>query len=182
MWIWIKCDLKVETEYFLRIFTEVPIEVKQLLKDYPSPSKYCALCCTQPMCVTSIKVEGATGLAQRKWSYKVVIIIIKVQSLIYLADNTYCIIRVEREKLKSAIVQNSQSPNWNVQGVFFRYDICKPIFVEVTMSRLTNLLNVTFQMLNFFLIVLNGVLALGSSSLSWPVLGMCCNRWMCYQC
>jgi len=57
---------KVETEYFLRIYTDTPIVVKPLVKDYPAPSKYCTLCCSQPMCVTSIKVEGATGLAKRK--------------------------------------------------------------------------------------------------------------------
>jgi len=49
-----------------------------------------------------------------------------------IADNTYCIIRAEREKLRSAIVQNSQNPTWDLRGVFFRYDICKPIFIEVT--------------------------------------------------
>jgi len=61
-------------------------------------------------------VEGATGLAQ--------------------VESTYCLVRVEGAKLKSAIFPTSQTPVWNLHGVFFRYDVCKPIFVELWAKRL----------------------------------------------
>lgn len=38
---------------------------------------------------------------------------------------------MEGESLTSEVVYNSQEPEWNLSGVFFRYNVSKPIFVEV---------------------------------------------------
>jgi len=93
---------------------DLRIRVKPLSKEHPGPNKFWSLFCSKPMCVTKITVNGASGLAA--------------------PDDTYCIIRVERQRLKSDII-SSQNPKWGLQGVFFRYDICKPVFVEVWARR-----------------------------------------------
>ena len=60
-------DPKIETEFYLRIYTEDKITVWELKTDYPEPSMCSKLICcgVPPMCVTSITVEGATGLSKR---------------------------------------------------------------------------------------------------------------------
>lgn len=45
--------------------------------------------------------------------------------------DTYCVVKTEREKLQSHVVSNSDDPMYNLHGLFFRYDICKPLVVEV---------------------------------------------------
>lgn len=102
----------VETQFMLRMFTEETVKVRELKVDYPEPYWICAPFCSPPSCVTLITVEGATGLV--------------------VNENTYCLIKVEGQKLESDVVYNSQEPLWNLSGVFFRYDVCKPIFVEVS--------------------------------------------------
>lgn len=98
----------------LRIFTEDSVQVRELKRDYPEPVWICAPFCSPPSCVSTITVEGASGLVAN--------------------ENTYCLIKVEGKKLESDVVFNSQNPVWNLDGVFFRYDVCKPIFVEVSQS------------------------------------------------
>lgn len=101
----------IETQFMLRIFTEDSIQIKELKEDYPEPYWCCAPFQSPPSCVSVITVEGATGLPAN--------------------ENTYCVIKVEGQKLTSDVVNNSQEPKWNLTGVFFRYDVCKPIFIEV---------------------------------------------------
>lgn len=134
----------VETEYFLRVYTEDNIVLRLLRTDYPEPALLLRLCCSPPMCVTVMTVLGATGLAkglqimfsfvcwcpsglnnlhEDQYNYSTVSV---------LADNLYCIAKVEGQKLRSSVIPQTQSPTWNMEGVFFRKDVCKPIFVEVT--------------------------------------------------
>ncbi len=101
----------IETEFILRIFSEEYIDVDELTEDHPKPMWLCAPFCSMPTCVTSILVTKATQLVH--------------------SENTYCIIKVEGESLTSEVVYNSQEPEWNLSGVFFRYNVSKPIFVEV---------------------------------------------------
>ncbi|XP_037052376.1 calpain-5-like [Bradysia coprophila] len=101
----------IETEFVLRIFSEDYIDVDELTEDHPKPMWLCAPFCSMPTCVTSITVTKASQLAH--------------------SENTYCLIKVEGETLTSEVVYNSQEPEWNLSGVFFRYNVTKPIFVEL---------------------------------------------------
>lgn len=42
---------------------------------------------------------------------------------------------MEGESLTSEVVYSSQEPEWNLSGIFFRYNVSKPIFVEVGMLK-----------------------------------------------
>jgi hypothetical protein len=48
------------------------------------------------------------------------------------AENTYCVIKVEGESLRSETVVGSASPTFHLEGVFFRYDVCKAIEIQVS--------------------------------------------------
>ncbi|CAG7838641.1 unnamed protein product [Allacma fusca] len=106
----------VETEFFLRVYTGNKIHMMELTKDFPQPGWCCSLCCASPTCVSVVTVDGATGLSK--------------------LTNTYCIIKTEKESLKSQVIANTSDPTWNLSGVFFRYDICKPFTVEVWEDRI----------------------------------------------
>jgi hypothetical protein len=102
----------IADEFMLRIHSEEEqLKVIELVDDHPEPNWIFGSCTTPPMTVTNVTVEGATGLAE--------------------CENTFCVIKSEGESLKSEIIHNSQKPQWGLQGVFFRKDVCKPIFVEV---------------------------------------------------
>ncbi|CAL8072205.1 unnamed protein product [Orchesella dallaii] len=105
----------IATEFLMRVYSDAAIAVKELTHDYPEPHWMCTPFCSAPTCVTVITVEGASELK---------------------ADNTYCIIKVEREQLRSPTVEGSYSPTWNLKGIFFRTDICKPIVVELWENRM----------------------------------------------
>ncbi|ODN01183.1 Calpain-5 [Orchesella cincta] len=104
----------IETEFLMRVYSDAAITVKELTHDYPEPHWMCTPFCSAPTCVTVITVEGASELK---------------------AENTYCIIKVEGEQLRSNTVEGSYSPTWNLKGIFFRTDICKPIVVELWENR-----------------------------------------------
>lgn len=100
----------IETEFLLRFYSDTNTTLKELTHDYPEPHWMCTTFCTASNCVTVITVEGANDLK---------------------ADNTYCIIKVEGQQLRSHTVEGSYNPEWNLRGIFFRTDVCKPITVEL---------------------------------------------------
>jgi len=48
-----------------------------------------------------------------------------------IAADTYCIVKCGRQRVRSSIVHESHSPQWDLDAVFFRYDVLEPIIVEV---------------------------------------------------
>lgn len=55
-------DSNIETEYFLRVYTEETTVLKPLTLDYPEPWSLFSCCCPGPMCVSILNVHGASGL------------------------------------------------------------------------------------------------------------------------
>lgn len=101
----------IAAEFMIRLHSDTEIKLSELIDDYPDPFLNCPPFVTKPVAVTQITVVGATGLAE--------------------CENTFCIVKVEGESLQSEIVYNSREPQWGLQGIFYRKDVCKPVIVEV---------------------------------------------------
>lgn len=56
----------IETEFFLRMYTEAKVKLRELKEDFPEPSWLCQWCCDSPTAVTVVRVEGVHGLPRRK--------------------------------------------------------------------------------------------------------------------
>jgi calpain-5 len=106
----------VETEFYLRMYTEANVTLKELKEDFPEPTWLCKMCCQSPIAVSIVHVEGVHGL--------------------HKPTDTYCIVKAERESLQSSVVSNSSDPIYNLHGILFRYDITKPLIVEIWERRL----------------------------------------------
>ncbi|OXA44544.1 Calpain-5 [Folsomia candida] len=105
----------IAAEFMIRLHSDTEIKLSELIDDYPDPFLNCPPFVTKPVAVTQITVVGATGLAE--------------------CENTFCIVKVEGESLQSEIVYNSREPQWGLQGIFYRKDVCKPVIVECWESK-----------------------------------------------
>ncbi|XP_052787580.1 calpain-5-like [Mya arenaria] len=102
-------------KYMLRLYTSSPASSKELIDDAPVAS-----CCGKPpILVSTITVEGATGLEIPATS--------KVKSI-----DPYVKIYCEGEKVVSEKLKQTASPEWNVKATFYRKkpDL-EPITVEI---------------------------------------------------
>lgn len=107
-----------EGRFLLRIYTDNPNNLKEIIKDHPTPllarcnpfSKYAS-------CVTSLTVKGAYNLKNPNNSSGEI--------------DTFISIRCEGKYVKGTVVKKDLNPKWNTSAIFYRYNQTKSIKVEI---------------------------------------------------
>ncbi|XP_048371084.1 calpain-6 isoform X1 [Sphaerodactylus townsendi] len=105
----------VETEFMLRMFTDVPSKLRELKLNKPKPA------CLDilrgfPKRVSQIKIHTAEGLVGRDRRG---------------GANPFLVVQCENEKVRSAVQKGTVNPAFDTQAVFYRRNIKQPIVVQV---------------------------------------------------
>ncbi|NXT21100.1 CAN5 protein, partial [Syrrhaptes paradoxus] len=102
-------------EFLLRVFTDVPSDCRELTLDEPPHTCWSGMC-GYPQVVSQIHVLAAAGL--------------KNQDSQGGAD-PYVIIKCEGQKVRSPVLKNTLSPEFDVKGLFYRKKPGQPIIVQI---------------------------------------------------
>uniref|UniRef100_A0A8C8RDN6 Calpain 6 n=1 Tax=Pelusios castaneus TaxID=367368 RepID=A0A8C8RDN6_9SAUR len=105
----------IVTPFILRLFTDVPSELRELKLDKPKRTCWSTLC-GYPCIVTEIKIHSVEGLQRQDRSG---------------GADPYLIIKCENQKVRSAVQQDTVSAIFDTQAVFYRKNIDRPIIVQV---------------------------------------------------
>ncbi|XP_073214949.1 calpain-6 isoform X2 [Lepidochelys kempii] len=105
----------IVTAFILRLFTDVPSELRELKLDKPKRTCWSILC-GYPRIVTEIKIHSAEGLQRQDRSG---------------GADPYLIIKCENQKVCSAVQQDTVSAIFDTQALFYRKRIEHPIIVQV---------------------------------------------------
>ncbi|XP_077682697.1 calpain-6 isoform X2 [Eretmochelys imbricata] len=105
----------IVTAFILRLFTDVPSELRELKLDKPKRTCWSILC-GYPRIVTEIKIHSAEGLQRQDRSG---------------GADPYLIIKCENQKVCSAVQQDTVSAIFDTQALFYRKKIERPIIVQV---------------------------------------------------
>ncbi|XP_060105774.1 calpain-6 [Heteronotia binoei] len=110
----------VETEFMLRMFTDVPSKLRELKQNKPKPE-----CLDMlrgfPKRVSQIKIHAAEGLESQDR---------------HGGANPYLIVRCENAKVRSPVQQGTVNAVFNTQAIFYRRNVRHPIVVQVWHSNL----------------------------------------------
>uniref|UniRef100_A0A8C9UWA7 Calpain-6 n=1 Tax=Spermophilus dauricus TaxID=99837 RepID=A0A8C9UWA7_SPEDA len=107
------------SEFLLRIFSEVPVQLRELTLDMPKMSCW-NLARGYPKVVTQITVHSAEGL-EKKYANETV--------------NPYLIIKCGKEEVRSPVQKNTVHAIFDTQAIFYRRTTDIPIIVQVWNSR-----------------------------------------------
>ncbi|KAK7873950.1 hypothetical protein R5R35_012960 [Gryllus longicercus] len=107
--------------YFLRIFSNSQIHLRDIKKDVPSKTCPCYPG-SYPIWTTVITIKGAQNLQ-------------KLQN----SCDAYCVVKCEGKKEKTAVLKNSTDPSWDASYVFYRKKTAEPIVVQVYDHRVISL-------------------------------------------
>ncbi|MEQ2262314.1 Calpain-5 [Xenotaenia resolanae] len=105
----------LEGEFLLRVFADIPTDCKELTLDEPPRTCWSGMC-GYPSLVTQVHVVQADGLAGQDSDG---------------VSDPYVIIRCEGDKVRSAVCQNTRSPNFDTKGLFYRKKANRPISIEI---------------------------------------------------
>ncbi|XP_054852325.1 calpain-6 [Eublepharis macularius] len=105
----------VETEFMLRIFTDVPSKLRELKLDKPKP-EFLDILCGYPKRVSQIKISAAEGLESQDR---------------HGGANPYVIARCGNEKVRSPVQQGTVNAVFITQAIFYRRNVKQPITVQV---------------------------------------------------
>ncbi|CAM5140641.1 unnamed protein product [Eretmochelys imbricata] len=105
----------IVTAFILRLFTDVPSELRELKLDKPKRTCWSILC-GYPRIVTEIKIHSAEGLQRQDRSG---------------GADPYLIIKCENQKVCSAVQKDTVSAIFDTQALFYRKKIERPIIVQV---------------------------------------------------
>nr|XP_056715401.1 calpain-6 [Euleptes europaea] len=105
----------VETEFMLRMFTDVPSKLRELKLNKPKPE------CLDilhgfPKRVSQIKIGAAEGLKSQDR---------------HGGANPYLIVSCENEKVRSPVQRGTINAVFNTQAIFYRRKVKQPIVVQV---------------------------------------------------
>lgn len=107
------------SEFLLRIFSEVPVQLRELTLDMPKMSCW-NLARGYPKVVTQITVHSAEGL-EKKYANETV--------------NPYLIIKCGKEEVRSPVQKNTVHAIFDTQAIFYRRTTDIPIIIQVWNSR-----------------------------------------------
>ncbi|KAJ6657440.1 hypothetical protein lerEdw1_002499 [Lerista edwardsae] len=105
----------IETEFLLRLFSDVPSGLRELKWDKPQPTCLDILS-GFPRSVSQIKVHSVQGLQSQDR---------------HGGADPYLIIKCERRKVRSPVQSGTINPVFNMQGIFYRRNVQQPITVQV---------------------------------------------------
>ncbi|XP_057573956.1 calpain-6 [Hippopotamus amphibius kiboko] len=103
------------SEFLLRIFSEVPVQLRELTLDMPKMSCW-NLARGYPKVVTQITVHSAEGL-EKKYANETV--------------NPYLVIKCGKEEVRSPVQKNTVHAIFDTQAIFYRRTTDIPIIVQV---------------------------------------------------
>ncbi|XP_015280656.1 PREDICTED: calpain-5-like, partial [Gekko japonicus] len=110
----------VETEFMLRVFTDVPSKLRELKLNKPKPE-----CLDMlrgfPKRVSQIRIHAAEGLESQDQSG---------------GANPYLIVSCENAKVRSPVQQGTVNAVFNTQAIFYRRNVKHPIVVQLFHTRL----------------------------------------------
>ncbi|EPQ07116.1 Calpain-6 [Myotis brandtii] len=107
------------SEFLLRIFSEVPVQLRELTLDMPKMSCW-NLARGYPKVVTQITVHSAEGL-EKKYANETV--------------NPYLVIKCGKDEVRSPVQKNTVHAIFDTQAIFYRRTTDIPIIVQVWNSR-----------------------------------------------
>ncbi|XP_030066111.1 calpain-6 [Microcaecilia unicolor] len=105
----------IVSEFVLRLFTDVPSELRELDLDQPEMTCWSRLC-GYPQRITQIMVHKVEGLQQRDQSG---------------GRNPYLIIKCEKQKVRSPAQKKTSSAVFDMKAVFLRKNKNQPIVIQV---------------------------------------------------
>ncbi|XP_062819934.1 calpain-6 isoform X1 [Anolis carolinensis] len=112
----------IETEFILRLFTDVPSKLREL--KLHKPRLACLdIFCGVPRRVSQVKIHVVEGLPSQDSRGGV---------------NPYVIIKCENEKVQSPVQHGAVNVVFNTQAIFYRRNVQKPIIIQVWHSRLSS--------------------------------------------
>ncbi|CAH1244477.1 CAPN5 [Branchiostoma lanceolatum] len=103
-------DKNEEGDMMLRIFTDTDNNCKELCKDQPTASCFSGLL-GYPQAVTSVHLLSATGLSKK--------------------HDTYAVIKSGNKSAKTRVVEDSSSPEYDEEAIFYRKDPRNPIKIQI---------------------------------------------------
>jgi calpain-5 len=105
-----------EGEFFLRLYSSSNVNFKELVKHMPSGGM-CHCCKAKIGCVTRVKILGGKDLKNLKTGDSEV--------------DAYCIMKCEKEKVRTDWKGKNSNPKWDSWSVFWRRHPEKPITIKV---------------------------------------------------
>ncbi|NXU53593.1 CAN5 protein, partial [Turnix velox] len=110
----------IVTKFILRLFTDVPSKLKELKADKPEMTCW-RLLSGYPRAVTQIKIYSAEGLQKQDRSG---------------GADPYVLIKCENQHVRSSVQQDTNSPIFNTQAIFYRKNMDSPVIVQVWNSNI----------------------------------------------
>ncbi|XP_030599846.1 calpain-5-like [Archocentrus centrarchus] len=108
-------DPRLEGEFLLRVFTDVPSDCRELTLDEPPQTCWSGMC-GYPTLVTQVHILQANGLSAQDSDG---------------VSDPYVIIRCEGQKVRSAVYKDTCSPVFDTKGLFYRKKADRPISIEI---------------------------------------------------
>ncbi|XP_072483037.1 calpain-6 [Notamacropus eugenii] len=108
------------SEFILRLFTDVPSELRELTLDKPEP-KCRSFLCGYPQRVTQLTVHSVEGLDRQNSSGRA---------------NPYLIIKCGKEIVRSPVQKETFDAVFDIQAIFYRKNLKEPIVVQVWNKKL----------------------------------------------
>ncbi|XP_070605591.1 calpain-5 isoform X2 [Erythrolamprus reginae] len=102
-------------EFLLRQFTDVPSDFQELTLDEPPHTCWSGIC-GYPQLVTQVHVISASGLKNQGSEEGV---------------DPYVIIKCEGEKIRSPVLKNTLTPEFDVKGLFYRKKPSQPVIIQI---------------------------------------------------
>ncbi|XP_060538733.1 calpain-5 [Pantherophis guttatus] len=102
-------------EFLLRQFTDVPSDFQELTLDEPPHTCWSGMC-GYPQLVSQVHVISASGLKNQSAEEGV---------------DPYVIIKCEGEKIRSPVLKNTLTPEFDVKGLFYRKKPRQPVIIQI---------------------------------------------------
>ncbi|RUS70059.1 hypothetical protein EGW08_022174 [Elysia chlorotica] len=106
-------DPNQEGEYLLRIYSEGGMALRKLTKDVPSPPRMMK---KPKIAATSVTVHAAEGFTFSEGETGI---------------EAYCIIKCEKDQVKTSITEKHAKPEWKERVTFYRQNQTEDVVVEV---------------------------------------------------
>ncbi|XP_078693465.1 calpain-5-like isoform X2 [Branchiostoma floridae x Branchiostoma belcheri] len=103
-------DKDEEGDMMLRIFTDTDNNCKELCKDQPTASCFSGIL-GYPQAVTSVHLLSATGLSKKQ--------------------DTYAVIKSGNKSVKTRVIEDNSSPEYDEEAIFYRKDPRNPIKIQI---------------------------------------------------